>query len=174
MRKVVEGWSGRYYEDFEIGDIYRHALGKTVTEADNELFTMLTLNTQQSHFNVEYARRLEFGKILVNSTFTLALITGISVHDVSHNVVANLGWDDVRLPNPVFIGDTLWAESLVLSKRESRSRPNAGIVVVKTRGLNQSGNECISFKRTILVHTRSAASSLSAFPEPARPLTEED
>ncbi len=167
---MSEGWRGRFYEDFEAGDVYRHAIGKTVTEADNEWFTLLTLNTQQSHFNVEYARRTEFGRILVNSTFTLALITGMTMTDISYNVIANLGWDDVRLPHPVFIGDTLWAESIVLSKRESRSRPNAGIVTVRTRGLNQDGEECITFKRTILVHKRAAAGALDVYPEPKRPI----
>ena len=163
---------GRFYEDFEIGEVIRHPIGKTVTEADNAWFTHMTLNTQQLHFNVEYARRSEFGQILVNSTFTLALITGLTVTDISQNVIANLGWDEVRLPHPVFIGDTLWAESLVLSKRESKSRPNAGLVTVKTRGLNQNGKEVITFKRTILLPKRAAAASLDAFPKPERPIQE--
>jgi itaconyl-CoA hydratase len=161
---------GRFYEDFTVGHVYRHGLGKTVTETDNELLTMITLNTQQLHFNAEYARRSEFKKILVNSTLTLALVTGLTVDDISRNVVANLGWDEVRLPHPVFVGDTLWAETLVLSKRESKSRPEAGLVTVKTRGLNQDGKECITFKRTVLVHKRSAAASLEVFPEPENPI----
>jgi acyl dehydratase len=161
---------GRFYEDFTVGDVYRHGLGKTVTETDNELITMITLNTQQLHFNAEYARRSEFKQILVNSTLTLALVTGLTVDDISRNVVANLGCDQVRLPHPVFVGDTLWAETLVLSKRESKSRPEAGLVTVKTRGLNQDGKECITFKRTILVHKRSAAASLEVFPEPEDPI----
>ncbi len=161
---------GRFYEDFEIGEVFKHPIGKTVTEADNAWFTHVTLNTQQLHFNVEYARRSEFGQILVNSTFTLALITGMTVSDLSQNVIANLGWDEVRLPHPVFIGDTLWAESLVLSKRESKSRPDAGIVTVKTRGLNQNGKEVITFKRTILVNKRAAAGKLDVFPKPERPI----
>jgi len=165
-----QGSADRFYEDFVVGDVYRHALGKTITETDNELITMITLNTQQLHFNSVYARHSEFGKILVNSTLTLALVTGLTVSDVSRNVVANLGWDEVKLPNPVFVGDTLWAETLVLSKRESRSRPDAGLVTVKSRGLNQDGKECISFKRTILVHKRSAASELDVFPEPETPI----
>jgi acyl dehydratase len=165
-----ETWSGRFFEDFEVGDVYRHRLGKTVTDFDNELVTMLTLNTQQLHFNTEYAKRSEFGRVLVNSTLTLALVTGMTVTDVSRNAVANLGWDEVRLPHPVFVGDTLWAESLVLSKRESRSRPQAGLVTVKTRGLNQDGKVCITFKRTMLVHKRSAASALVLFPEPELPI----
>lgn len=166
--------SGPFYEDLEIGQVFRHAIGKTITETDNAWFTHVTLNTQQSHFNVEYARRTEFGRILVNSTFTLALVTGMTVSDISQNVIANLGWDDVRLPHPVFIGDTLWAESLVLSKRESKSRPNAGIVTVRTRGLNQDGKVCITFKRTILLPKRAAAGSLDVFPNPERPIQEEE
>lgn len=165
--------SGRFYEDFEIGEVFRHPIGKTVTEADNAWFTHVTLNTQQLHFNVEYAKRSEFGQILVNSTFTLALVTGMTVSDISQNVIANLGWDEVRLPNPVFLGDTLWAESLVLSKRESKSRPNAGVVTVKTRGLNQNGKEVITFKRTILVNKRAAAGTLDLFPDAERPIREE-
>ena len=165
--------SGRFYEDFEIGEVFRHPIGKTVTEADNAWFTHVTLNTQQLHFNVEYAKRSEFGQILVNSTFTLALVTGMTVSDISQNVIANLGWDEVRLPNPVFLGDTLWAESLVLSKRESKSRPNAGVVTVKTRGLNQNGKEVITFKRTILVNKRAAAGTLDLFPDAERPIQEE-
>jgi itaconyl-CoA hydratase len=163
-------WRGRFYEDFSVGDTYQHPLGKTVTESDNELFTHLTLNTQQSHFNAEYARSTEFGQILVNSTFTMALVTGLTVSDLTQNVVANLGWDEIRLPHPVFIGDTIWAESLVLSTRESRSRPAAGIVTVKTRGLNQHGKDCITFKRTFLVHKRSAAESLIRFPTAEHPI----
>ena len=170
---MSEGWRGRFFEDFIVGDVYRHRLGKTITEADNEWFTLLTLNTQQSHFNAEYAKRLEFGRILVNSTLTLALVTGMSVSDVSLNVIANLGWDEVRLPNPVFIGDTLWAESIVVSTRESQSRPTAGIVTVKTRGLNQDGKDCISFKRTVLVPKRAAAHSLDVFPVAERPIDAE-
>jgi acyl dehydratase len=165
--------SGPFYEDLEIGQVFKHAIGKTITETDNAWFTHVTLNTQQSHFNVEYARRTEFGRILVNSTFTLALVTGMSVSDISQNVIANLGWDDVRLPHPVFIGDTLWAESLVLSKRESKSRPNAGIVTVRTRGLNQNGKVCITFKRTILLPKRAAAGTLDVFPNSERPIQEE-
>jgi acyl dehydratase len=166
--------SGPFYEDLEIGQVFRHAIGKTITETDNSWFTHVTLNTQQSHFNVEYARRTEFGRILVNSTFTLALVTGMSVSDISQNVIANLGWDDVRLPHPVFIGDTLWAESVVLSKRESKSRPNAGIVTVRTRGLNQDGKVCITFKRTILLPKRAAAATLDVFPKPERPIQQEE
>jgi len=170
---VTESSRGRFYEDFEVGEVFQHAIGKTVTQADNAWFTHATLNTQQLHFNEEYARRSEFGQILVNSTFTLALVTGMTVSDISQNVIANLGWDEVRLPHPVFIGDTLWAESLVLSKRESKSRADAGIVTVKTRGLNQDGKEVITFKRTILLNKRGAAGKLDVFPKAERPIQEE-
>jgi itaconyl-CoA hydratase len=131
------GWQGRFFEDFEPGDHYQHPLGRTVTESDNTWFTLLTMNTNQIHFNAQYAARTEFAKPLVNSTLTIAIAVGQSVTDVSQNVFANLQMDEVRLPHPVFAGDTLWSESLVLTKRESGSRPHAGIVTVRTRTLNQ-------------------------------------
>ncbi len=118
---LKEGWKGRYYEDFEVGDVYRCPFGRTVIEADNVWFTLLTMNTNQIHFNEEYAKRTEFGKRLVDSTFTFALVTGMSVSDLTMNSVANLGWDEIRLPNPVFEGDTIYEESEVLSKRESKA-----------------------------------------------------
>jgi len=151
---IKPGWKGRFYEDFEIGDVYRHPLGRTITESDNTWFTLLSMNQNQLHFNKEYGKRTYFGRRLVNSTLTLSVVTGLSVGDISQNVVANLGWDEVRLPNPLFIGDTLYAESKVLEKRESRSRPNAGIVSFRTRGFNQAGKPVITFKRTILVYKR--------------------
>ncbi|MGH2702391.1 MAG: MaoC family dehydratase [Actinomycetota bacterium] len=163
---VKDGWVGRYYEDFEVGDIYRFALGRTITEADNIWFTLLTMNTNQLHFNNHYAAKTEFAKPLVNSGFTLALVLGMSVSDVSQNAMANLGWDRIRLNHPVFVGDTLHVESLVLNKRESDSRPQVGIVKVKTRGLNQHGDECVSFTRSIMVYKRSGAEGLSSFPKP--------
>nr|WP_290587143.1 MaoC family dehydratase [Alicyclobacillus sp.] len=151
---VKPGWTGRFYEDFEIGDVYPHALGRTVTQTDNIWFTLLTQNTNPIHFDAEYARQTEFGRPLVDSTFTLALVTGQSVADVSQNVMANLGWDEVRLPNPVFEGDTVYSYSEVLEKRESRSRPNVGIVKVRTVGYNQRGQVVISFVRTFMVYKR--------------------
>jgi itaconyl-CoA hydratase len=147
-------WQGRYYEDFEVGDLYRHRLGRTVTESDNSLFTMLTLNTNPIHFDAEYAGRTEFGRILVNSCFTLSLAVGLSVSDLSEHVMANLGWTDVLLPNPVFVGDTVRAHSEILSKRESKSRPNAGIVEAKSVGENQRGEIVVSYRRTFLVYKR--------------------
>ena len=149
---LKEGWKGRYYEDFEVGDVYRCPFGRTVIEADNVWFTLLTMNTNQIHFNEEYAKRTEFGKRLVDSTFTFALVTGMSVSDLTMNSVANLGWDEIRLPNPVFEGDTIYEESEVLSKRESKSRPYAGIVTAQTKGLNQKNETVIQFKRTFMVY----------------------
>ncbi len=146
------GWRGRFYEDFEIGDIYQHPLGRTITRTDNIWFTLLTQNTAPIHFDEHYARQTEFGRPLVDSTFTLALVTGQSVTDVSQNVFANLGWDTVRLPAPVFEGDTIYSQSEVLSKRESKSRPTLGLVTVKTRGFNQDGTVVITFERTLMVY----------------------
>lgn len=152
-----EGWHGRFFEDFEVGDIYQHPLGRTVTTTDNIWFTLLTQNTAPIHFDYHYAAQTEFGKPLVDSTFTLALVTGQSVTDISQNVFANLGWDEVRLPAPVFEGDTIYSQSEVLETRESRSRPDVGIVRVKTTGYNQRGEVVIEFKRVLLVYKRGRA-----------------
>src|SRR5215218_4798085 len=166
---VKEGWRGRFFEDFEVGDIYEHPLGRTVTTTDNSWFTLLTQNTAAIHFDHYYASQTEFGKPLVDSTFTLALVTGQSVTDISQNVFANLGWDEVRLPAPVFEGDTIYSRSEVLEKRESRSRPDVGIVKVRTTGFNQEGTIVISFERTIMVYKKttprgSLASALENLP----------
>lgn len=152
-----EGWCGRFFEDFEVGDLYQHPLGRTVTTTDNIWFTLLTQNTAPVHFDHHYAAQTEFGKPLVDSTFTLALVTGQSVTDISQNVFANLGWDEVRLPHPVFEGDTIYSQSEVLSKRESGSRPHVGIVTVKTTGYNQHGQGVITFTRTVMVYKRGHA-----------------
>ena len=160
---------GRYFEDYNVGDHYRHALGRTITETDNSWFTLLTMNTHQLHFNDHYAAQAEFGRQLVNSGFSVALVLGISVLDVSQNAIANLGWTDIRLPHPLFVGDTVYAESLVTATRESRSRPNAGIVTVLTRGLNQDGKICVIFNRSVLVHKRGAASKFK-FPATETPI----
>jgi itaconyl-CoA hydratase len=151
---VKKGWTGRVYEDFEAGDVYEHQLGRTVLPVDNSWFTLLTQNTNAIHFDRVYAAQTEFRQPLVDSTFTLALVTGQSVSDLSQNAMANLGWDEVRLPNPVFEGDTIYSHSEVLDKRESRSRPDVGIVRVKTTGLNQLGTVVIEFKRTFMVYKR--------------------
>ena len=150
---IKEGWTGRVYEDFEVGDIYRHPLGRTVTQADNIWFTLLTVNNNPIHFDAAYAAQTEWGRPLVDSTFTLALVTGLSVNDVSMNGI-NLGWDEVRLPHPLFEGDTVYAQSEVLETRESRSRPHLGIVRLKTTGTNQDGVVVIEFQRTIMVYKR--------------------
>ena len=154
---VREGWRGRFFEDFGVGDVYEHPLGRTVTTTDNAWFTLLTQNTAPIHFDHHLASQTEFGKPLVDSAFTVALVTGQSVTDVSQNVFANLGWDEVRLPAPVFEGDTVYSQSEVLEKRESRSRPNVGVVTVKTTGYNQDGTVVITFRRTVLVYRRGHA-----------------
>lgn len=150
----VEGWRGRFFEDFEVGDVYRHPLGRTVMDVDNSWMTLLTQNTAPIHFDRHYSSQTEFGQPLVDSTFTLALVTGQSVTDISMNVMANLGWDRVRLPNPVYEGDTIYSETEVLNKRESKSRPNVGVVTVRTIGFNQEGTIVITFERTIMVYKR--------------------
>jgi acyl dehydratase len=152
----IVGWEGRFFEDFTVGDVYRHAHGRTVTETDNTWFTLLTNNTHDIHFNADYASRTEFGRPLVVSTLTLAIVTGLSVPDVSQNAVANLGWDEVRLTAPVFAGDTIYAESEVLETRPSKSRPGQGLVRVRTRGYNQRNETVITYERTVLVYTRAA------------------
>ena len=150
---VKPGWQGRVFEDFETGDVFEHPLGRTITQTDNIWFTLLTVNTNPIHFDASYAARTEFKRPLVDSTFTLALVTGLSVSDVSLNAI-NLGWNDVRLPAPVFEGDTLYAESEVLETRPSKSKPTMGIVKVRTSGFNQDGVTVIEFVRTIMVFRR--------------------
>ena len=146
--------AGRYYEDFAPGDTYKHWPGRTITAADNTWFTLLTMNQHPLHFDEEYAKGTEFGKPLVNSALTLAIVAGMSVADVSQKAVANLGWTDIVMPAPVFNGDTLYAESTVLEKRESKSRPTQGIVTVATRAWKQDGTTVMTYKRTVLVPKR--------------------
>ena len=157
-------WRGRFYEDFEAGDVFRSRLGRTITETDNVWFTCLTLNTNQVHFNVPYAERTQFGRPLVNSAFTLALVTGMTVPDTSENAAANLAWTDITLPKPVFVGDTLWAESEITDKRESRSNPSVGIVSMRCRGVNQRREVVIEFKQTFMVYKRGAPEVQDTFP----------
>ena len=142
---------GRYYEDFQIGDVYEHRPGRTITQSDNTWFTLLTMNQHPIHFDEEFGKGTEFGKTLVNSPFTIALMVGMSVSDVSQKAIANLGWTDIVLPHPLFVGDTLYAESEVMEKRESKSRPNDGIVTVKTTGKNQDGVIVASYLRSALI-----------------------
>ena len=145
---------GRHYEDFVVGDVYEHRPGRTITQQDNIWFTLLTMNTHPLHFDEEYGRASEFGRCIVASPLTVAMIVGMSVTDVSQKAIANLGWKDIVMPAPVFVGDTLYAESEVLAKRDSNSRPTAGIVTVRTIGRNQHGTEVCRFERTILVARR--------------------
>ena len=159
---IKEGWTGRVYEDFEVGDIFRHALGRTVLATDNIWFTLLTMNTNQVHFNVEYAKGTEFERPLVVSSLTLAIVLGLSVADTSENAVANLGWEDIKLLRPVFAGDTLWAESEVLGVRESRSREGCGIIGIRTRGVNQRGEVVLEFRRSFMIFKRAAAAEVTA------------
>jgi acyl dehydratase len=144
---------GRCYEDFEVGLVMRHPLGRTVTATDNIWFALTTVNTNPIHFDAHYSSQTEFGKPLVNSCFTIALVTGLSVADVSRNAV-NLGWDEVRMPAPLFEGDTVYAQSKVLTCRESQSRPTMGIVEIETTGYKQDGTVVMTFRRTILVYKR--------------------
>ena len=145
---------GRYFEDFRVGDIYQHRPGRTITQYDNISFTLLTMNTHPMHFDEQYARHSEFGRCIVCGPLTVALMVGMSVTDVSQKAIANLGWTDIKLTHPLFAGDTLYAESEVLDKRESKSRPAAGIVSVKTAGLNQDGVKVCEFNRTMLIMKR--------------------
>lgn len=144
---------GRAYEDFAPGMVIRHPLGRTVTATDNTWFTLLTVNSNPIHFDHHYAAQTEFGRPLVNSTFTLALVTGLSVADISQYGV-NLGWDEVRMPAPVFEGDTIYAQSEVLSTRESKSRPHMGLIEIRTTGFKQDGTVVLVFRRTILIYKR--------------------
>jgi len=148
---------GRYLEDFQVGDVYEHRPGRTISESDNTWFTLLTMNQHPLHFDAEYASKSEFGRPLVNSCLTLSIVAGMSVSDISQKTIANLGWDKVKMPAPVFNGDTLYAESEVLGVRESQSRPTQGIVTVKTTGRNQDGTEVISFERSMLIPKRGHA-----------------
>jgi acyl dehydratase len=162
---LEQGWEGRFLEDFRVGAVYRCRYGRTVTEADNIQYTLLTNNTNQIHFNREYGERSGFGGCLVNSLLTLSIVTGMSVPDVSENGVA-LGFDDVHLPAPVRPGDTLYSETEVEEVRESRSRPEQGIVTVKTRGYNQHGETVIELRRSVLVWKRAHAPVRDIFPAP--------
>lgn len=145
---------GRYYEDFQVADVYEHRPGRTISEVDNTWFTLLTMNTHPLHFDAEYAAKSEFGRPLVNSCLTLSIVAGMSVSDLSQKAIGNLGWDKIKLSAPVFAGDTIYAASEVLAKRESKSRPTQGIVTVKTIGNKADGTVFISYERSFLVPKR--------------------
>lgn len=148
---------GRYFEDFTVGDVYEHRPGRTISETDNTWFTLLTMNTHPLHFDAAYAEKSEFGRPLVNSALTLAIVAGMSVSDLSQKAVANLGWDKIRLTAPVFAGDTIYAESEVLAVRQSKSRPTQGIVTVKTTGRKADGTVFMTYERAFLVPKRGHA-----------------
>jgi len=143
--------AGRYFEDFAVGDVYQHWPGRSISETDNTWFTLLTMNTHPLHFDTAYAAKSEFGRPLVNSCLTLSMVVGMSVSDLSQNAVANLGWDKIALTAPVFIGDTIYASSEILAKRDSNSRPGQGIVTARTTGRKADGTEFMSFERAFLV-----------------------
>ena len=145
---------GRYYEDFIVGDVYEHRPGRTITEYDNTAFTLLTMNTHPLHFDREYAKHSEFGQPLVNSALTLSIVVGMTVSDTSQKAIANLGWTDIKLTAPVFAGDTIYAESEVLEKRESASRPTQGIVKIRTIAKKADGTVFMSFDRSMLIPKR--------------------
>ena len=161
---AAKTWRGRFYEDLDVGDVFRSRFGRTITETENVWFTCLTMNTNQVHFNVPFAERTRFGRPLVNSTLTLALVTGMTVPDTSENATANLAWTDIKLPNPVFAGDTLWAESEITDKRESESNPSVGIVSMRCRGVNQRREVVIEFRRTFMLYKRNAPEVDETFP----------
>ena len=163
-RRLVSGWQGRYFEDFTVGDIYKHPYGRTVTETDNVWFTNLTMNLNPMHFNEAYARDTEFGERLVDGTFVIALAVGMSVIDISANATANLGYDDIRHHEPVYHGDTIFAESEVLDKRESDSREHVGIVTTELRAYNQDDDLVLSLERTPMVLKRESADPTAAQP----------
>ena len=161
----MSGTAGRVFEDYEVGSVLRHPFGRTIIETDNVWFTNITMNMNPVHFDRHYSAQTEFGRPLVNSTFTLALVTGLSVADLDH-AYANLGWDEVRLPAPVYVGDTIYAQSEVMEARESKSRPQVGIVKVRTTGFKQDGTVVITFIRTVMVYRRGHVPSVPQ-PTPA-------
>lgn len=150
---------GMFYEDFEVGKIYAHRLGRTIIDADNAWFTLIVLGINQVHFNDYYSAQTPFKKPIIASPFTLAVVTGLSAAEFGQNTMANLGWSDVKLPHPVFVGDTLYARSKIISKRESASRSYAGIVSLETEGFNQDGQIVITFSRNLMAYKRGFAPS---------------
>lgn len=162
---IKEGWNGRFFEDFEVGDVYQCRIGRTVTQNDNIWFTLLTNNTNQIHFNEHYAQRTDFGRPLVNSVLTLAIAAGLGVADTSENGFA-LGWDEIKLPNPLYEGETLYSQSEVVDRRESKSRPQQGIVKFRTQGIKQDGTVVIDYTRSVMVWKREFAPNNNTFPKP--------
>lgn len=163
-RQIVEGWQGRFFEDFIVGDVYKHPYGRTITETDNVWFTNITMNLNPMHFNEEYASATEFDKRLVNSAFTFSVATGMSVIDVSQNSTAALGFDDIQLHAPVYHGDTIFSESEVIDKRESESRDHVGIVTTELRAYNQKNELVLSLQRANFILKREHAAPTAANP----------
>ncbi len=163
---VHEAQLGLFFDDYVVGDVYQHPFGRTISETDSTWFTQLTCNTNQNHFNFHLAEQnpITGGRVIVNSGLTVALVLGLSVIDMSQNAVANLGWTDIRLTHPVYIGDTMYAESLCTDKRESNSRPGMGIITMKTRGLNQHGDEIVSWTRSVMIPKRETGIGQNYFP----------
>ena len=164
---LIPAQLGRFWEDFEVGTVYQHPFGRTISETDSTWFTLLTCNTNQSHFNAHLPQSnpITGGRIIVNSGLTVALVLGLSVIDMSQNAVANLGWTDIKLTHPAYIGDTIYAESICLEKRTSSSRPELGIIRMKTRGLNQDGDEIVSWFRSVMIPLRTSGIGQDYFPE---------
>ncbi len=165
MATVKPGWQGRFYEDFEVGDVYRCRIGRTITQADNIWFTLLTNNTNQIHFNEHYASKTEFGRPLVNSALTIAIVAGLGVAGTSENGFA-LGWDEIKLPNPLFEGETIYSQSEVVDKRESKSKPQWGIVKFRTLGIKHDGTVVLEYTRSVMVWKKAFAPASDTFPEP--------
>lgn len=167
MSTVHPAELGRFFEDFVVGDVYQHPFGRTISEADSTWFTLLTCNTNQNHFNAHLAQGnpITGGRIIVNSGLTVALVLGLSVIDMSQNAVANLGWTDIKLTHPVYVGDTIYAESICTDKRESSSRPTMGIITMRTRGLNQDGDEIVSWIRSVMIPKRESGIGQDYFPQ---------
>ena len=155
---------GNYFDDFAIGDVFKHPLGRTISDVDNQWFTLLTMNTNPNHFDANLASATEFNQPLVNSTLTLAIVAGQSVYDISQNAFANLGWKNIELTAPVFVGDTIYSESKVVGLRESKSRPYAGIVTVQTRGFKQDGTVFMTYERSVYVYKREGTPIGETFP----------
>lgn len=157
----------RFFEDYTVGDIYQHPFGRTITEADNVWLTNLTLNTNQNHFNEHFASQnpITGGKIIVNSGLTVAMVLGLSVFDMSQNAISNLAFTDINFRHPVYVGDTLYAESVCTEARRSKSRDYAGIISMTTRGLNQDGVTVVSWKRSVMIATRDSGIGQGHFPE---------
>ncbi len=170
---------GRFFEDFVVGDTYQHGIGRTISEADCTWFTQLTCNTNQNHFNAHFAMSnpISEGRIIVNSGLTVAMVLGLSVLDMSQNAIANLGWESIELLHPVYVGDTLYAESRCDNARLSSSRPYAGIITMHTRGLNQHGHIVVCWDRSVMIPTRESGIGQNYFPKsqrnPAEPVAGE-